>query len=770
MRSFYPNANAPTRCWTIVAVAACALVPFAIGCANGVTSSEGNAGNGGETSSSSPTGGGTSTTSSASEGGGGSGGEAGMGGGGGTTSSSTTSTTTSTSSSTSTSTATDIVCDPPAMALGHTPEMEPNNSKALGSELAGTDVGFVASLCPPGDLDVFAIPVTVAGASLRVKVTGPGGQCPAGSKLYLRLFDGNGSVIGEEASPLNGSCPVIDPVSTPEVQSLAIGTYYAQVENINFGVLSTYLLEVESKEPSCGDEILHDAAGEQCDDGNNTNGDGCTSNCLIEVVCGDSITHTIGGEQCDDGNTQGGDGCSPTCQYEANYVLEVEPNEQNTPTSLVGFEGAVGSILPIADQDWYSFDVTVPGSSVTIATSNGQNGCGTTDTKINLYKANSNTPIAEDDDDGITPCSLIKPSNDPSASNMAVGTYLIKVEEYSNDAAIGSYVLTVDLSAPGCGDGLVQIGEQCDDDNTTPGDGCSATCLLEGNFTTESEPNPLATPDSLNGFDGIIASMSPAGDADVFSFDVAVPNSKVTLEVTDGASGCPSFDSFMSLYGPNNMLVATDDDDGADLCPKLDPFLDIPLGNLAVGTYKVEIAALSMATVIPQYVLKVKVLPPGCGDGFITGAEQCDDSNTVSGDGCSALCVSEAPWEIEPNNIQGQAGTLWPGFNHWIGSIQSPGDQDWYKIVVQAGQSVTLDVHSVGNAAACPYDITMMLVDGGGTMVASSDDDGVVPCPRLSPMVNPVMATLPAGPYYVQVQRLSATSTGGPYQLDFTAQ
>ena len=31
-----------------------------------------------------------------------------------------------------------------------------------------------------------------------------------------------------------------------------------------------------------------------------------------------------------------------------------------------------------------------------------------------------------------------------------------------------------------CGDGVVDPGEQCDDDNTTPDDGCSATCQLEG--------------------------------------------------------------------------------------------------------------------------------------------------------------------------------------------------------------------------------------------------------------------------------------------------
>ncbi|MCB9506749.1 MAG: hypothetical protein H6697_03660, partial [Myxococcales bacterium] len=33
---------------------------------------------------------------------------------------------------------------------------------------------------------------------------------------------------------------------------------------------------------------------------------------------------------------------------------------------------------------------------------------------------------------------------------------------------------------PGCGNGFVEAGEACDDGNTADGDGCSATCELEG--------------------------------------------------------------------------------------------------------------------------------------------------------------------------------------------------------------------------------------------------------------------------------------------------
>jgi fibro-slime domain-containing protein len=77
----------------------------------------------------------------------------------------------------------------------------------------------------------------------------------------------------------------------------------------------------------CGDGIL--VSPEECDDGNNAAGDGCSALCTLEpgykcqaagqpcikTTCGDGIKE--GAEQCDDANLRPYDGCSPTCQKEA---------------------------------------------------------------------------------------------------------------------------------------------------------------------------------------------------------------------------------------------------------------------------------------------------------------------------------------------------------------------------------------------------------------------------------------------------------------------
>src|SRR5262245_1623991 len=68
--------------------------------------------------------------------------------------------------------------------------------------------------------------------------------------------------------------------------------------------------------PVCGNGVVD--PGEECDDGNTTGGDGCSSECTNETPgahCGDG--HIDPGEECDDGNPDDGDGCSSTCKKEA---------------------------------------------------------------------------------------------------------------------------------------------------------------------------------------------------------------------------------------------------------------------------------------------------------------------------------------------------------------------------------------------------------------------------------------------------------------------
>jgi cysteine-rich repeat protein len=79
-------------------------------------------------------------------------------------------------------------------------------------------------------------------------------------------------------------------------------------ETCDDGGIQTAACEANCTTSACTDGILNALAGEQCDDGNSDEFDGCTNDC---TTCGDEIVTAP--EECDDGNLFGGDGCSAAC-------------------------------------------------------------------------------------------------------------------------------------------------------------------------------------------------------------------------------------------------------------------------------------------------------------------------------------------------------------------------------------------------------------------------------------------------------------------------
>ena len=171
--------------------------------------------------------------------------------------------------------------------------------------------------------------------------------------------------------------------------------------------------------------------------------------------CGDR--RVTAGEECDDGNLVNGDGCSALCRVES------------TGVDVGGdFRGsfAAGAF------DRYSFTLNIR-RTMTALVSDGQGGCPG-DARMFLSKtqaAGLPLQIASDDDSGPGPCPQIVMQLDP-------GSYELKVDG-ANRAALAAYVLTVNF-AGACGDGTVDPGEGCDDRNLNNGDGCSKVCTLEG--------------------------------------------------------------------------------------------------------------------------------------------------------------------------------------------------------------------------------------------------------------------------------------------------
>ena len=83
---------------------------------------------------------------------------------------------------------------------------------------------------------------------------------------------------------------------------------------------------------------------------------------------------------------------------------------------------------------------------------------------------------------------------------------------------------TAHAGAAVCGDGEVEVGEQCDDGNTVSGDCCSALCLLESNGSPCDDGDPCTT--------GSTCSAGVCGGGTARTCPLC--------EACDGAGGCAS--------------------------------------------------------------------------------------------------------------------------------------------------------------------------------------------------------------------------------------
>lgn len=106
--------------------------------------------------------------------------------------------------------------------------------------------------------------------------------------------------------------------------------------------------------PVCGNGVVEPP--EDCDDGNQLDGDACPADCNI-IRCGDGVVE--GGEECDDGNLADGDGCSAFC------TLASGPHGVGvTDLSFTYFSTPFGADRTIRTRVYYPAATLVPGTTV----------------------------------------------------------------------------------------------------------------------------------------------------------------------------------------------------------------------------------------------------------------------------------------------------------------------------------------------------------------------------------------------------------------------
>ncbi|MCC6766611.1 MAG: DUF4215 domain-containing protein [Deltaproteobacteria bacterium] len=189
---------------------------------------------------------------------------------------------------------------------------------------------------------------------------------------------------------------------------------------------------------ACSDGTLNPAAGEQCDDGNVLDADGCDSNCTI-TSCGNGVL--TAGEACDDGNTVDGDGCDSNCTPTACGNGVQTAGESCDDGNVVDGDGCDGNCTATA--------------------------CG-----------NGIVTAPEQCDDG----NLVSGDGcDGNCTATACGNGIVTAPEQCDDGnLVNGDGCDSNCTAPGCGNGVVTVPEQCDDGNAVNGDGCDGNCTATG--------------------------------------------------------------------------------------------------------------------------------------------------------------------------------------------------------------------------------------------------------------------------------------------------
>jgi len=331
--------------------------------------------------------------------------------------------------------------------------------------------------------------------------------------------------------------------------------------------------------PRCGNSIVEGT--EECDDGNRSAGDGCSS-CQTENVqpdvCGDGAVGQT--EGCDDMNTTPDDGCSGTCSVESGYTCAGEPSvctmqpggangTCSMPYVLTLAAGMNGSLTGSGTGDTSSGTNQVaaaPCDGGDPAPGGGNDHVWqfvlpderdvlilmpdtvTFDALIRLQSAacDATSEIAEFT--GADGCSDSSGAMDTEAlayTRLAAGTYYILVDGL-DAAAKGTYEIQVFAIPTVCGDGELDL-EFCDDGNTMNGDGCSDHCEVEAGWTCDEATQPSECMMDNSG------SAVPPAPGDLVLNEVMLADN--TADTNCDGSTTNNADEFVELVNKSNKVL-----------------------------------------------------------------------------------------------------------------------------------------------------------------------------------------------------------------------
>jgi cysteine-rich repeat protein len=389
--------------------------------------------------------------------------------------------------------------------------------------------------------------------------------------------------------------------------------------------------------PVCGDSVT--AAPEQCDDGNNVNGDGCDDDCSFSC----DATDPHGLSKCDGNPCKGALSCSAAhvCTYGGALPNGASCGngklcENGTCTAAVCGDGIVTPPEECDDANATAGDGCEPTCKFTCVTGDATRNCTPKDTCAGqgtcsaTHTCTAGTPLPNG-----TGCG---PAGQGEVCNGGV------------------------CSAPKCGDGIVETGEDCDfGAGNGLGTGCEATCK----FSCTKTPESCVTVDLCAGTNACTA--VTVGGAAGQKCVTGTPPPDGTACGAGNAGVCAGGLCKLSTCGNGTVDAGEQCDFGAgangpgtgceldcqfscqttpaDTCPSADPCSAAPqkCSPITVGgkagqkcAAQTPIAACGACgggNICVANVCK----PNACGDSCVAGGETCDPPNGTT---CSPSCTT----------------------------------------------------------------------------------------------------------------------------------
>jgi cysteine-rich repeat protein len=336
----------------------------------------------------------------------------------------------------------------------------------------------------------------------------------------------------------------------------------------------------------CGDKVID--AGETCDDGNTTNGDGCSSVCSIEVVvqpvCGNGTKE--GSEACDDGNTT-----TEACSYGQTSCTVCS----STCTSVAGAVSYCGD-----------------------GSTNGSETCddSNTTTEVCTYGQTSCTVCN-------ATCASVAGTVTYCGDNVLNGTEGCDDGNTTNGDGCSS-VCSIEVAQPVCGNGTREGSEACDDGNTT-----TEACAYGQTSCTVCSSTCAS----------VAGATSYVGDGTINGTETCDDGNAVTEVCSYGQTSCTVCDATGQSVAGVTSYMGDGIINGSEVCDD---------GNAVTETCAYGQTSCTVCNSTGQSVAGAAAY---CGDGITNGAETCDDSNTTtevcaygqtSCSVCNATCASVA--------------------------------------------------------------------------------------------------------------------------------